>query len=72
MNATLTKAQRLSEKLAKGTALSAKQISAQFGLKNPWATISRLIKNGAPIQKTYTTKKVKGVYITTAKYQIAQ
>lgn len=68
----MTKAQKLHEKLSKGTALTAKQIVAQTGLKNPWATISRMIKAGAPITKTYTTKKVKGVYVTTAKYQFAQ
>jgi hypothetical protein len=68
----MTKAQKLQEKLNKGVALTAKQITAQTGLKNPWATISRLIKGGANITKTYTTKKVKGVYLTTAKYQIAQ
>lgn len=67
----ITKQQRLLDKMtATKQALTAKQIAQRFGLKNPHATISRLIKNGAPITKTYTTRKVKGVSVTTAKYQV--
>ncbi len=47
---TLTKSERLVEALTKGEQLTAKQITARFGIANPTATVSDLrIRGGFAI-----------------------
>ena len=55
--------------LDNGRVLSRSQIKAQFKLRNPSAAIHRFVNDaGISVRRTYTTKKVKGNYITTVKY----
>jgi Mn-dependent DtxR family transcriptional regulator len=66
------KEQKLAEAMIKsGKAMTAKQISARFGLASPSAAISRMIKSGIVVQKTYTNKKVGKTVTRTVKYQVA-
>ena len=66
----MTKTERLLEVLQTGTSLTAKQITARFGLANPTATVSSLrIDGGFPIyanQHTDTKGRV------TTKYRLGQ
>jgi hypothetical protein len=49
MNVTTTKSGKLLEALQAGEKLTAKQISARFGIKNPTATVSDLRFSGYAI-----------------------
>jgi predicted ArsR family transcriptional regulator len=49
MNVTTTKSGKLLEALQSGEKLTAKQISARFGIKNPTATVSDLRFSGYAI-----------------------
>lgn len=49
MNVTTTKSGKLLEALKAGEKLTAKQISARFGIKNPTATVSDLRFSGYAI-----------------------
>lgn len=76
MNATANtgREHRLLNALAKGKALTVKQIRQQFKLKNPSAAIDRFVKMGIKIDRVYTTKKTKinglSIPITTVKYSV--
>ena len=49
MTNTLTKSQKLLETFIAGEKLTAKQITARFGIANPRATVSSLRMQGYPI-----------------------
>ena len=66
MNVTTTKSGKLLEALQAGEKLTAKQISARFGIKNPTATVSDLrLRGGFAIyanQHTDTKGRVSTKY----------
>lgn len=66
------KEQKLAESMIKsGKPMTAKQITARFGIVRPSAAICRMIKRGIAVQKTYATKKVGKTTVRTVKYQVA-
>jgi hypothetical protein len=65
------KEQKLHTALSKGRTLSRAQVKSQFKLRNPSAAILRFVESGEDVKRQYTTKKVKGNYITTVKYSFA-
>jgi predicted ArsR family transcriptional regulator len=64
----MTKTERLLEVLQNGESLTAKQISARFGIANPTATVSSLRLNGgfAVYANPHTDTKGR----TTTKYRL--
>lgn len=52
-------------------AITRRQAMAQFNLGNPSATVLRLVEDGVSVKRTYTTKKVKGHFVTTVKYSLS-
>jgi hypothetical protein len=69
MKMTLTKQARVLEALQNGEQLTAKQISARFGVKNPTATISDIRFSGYAIYAN-PCKDTKGR--VTTKYRIGK
>ena len=69
MKMTLTKQARVLEALQNGEQLTAKQISARFGVKNPTATISDIRFSGYAIYAN-PSKDTKGR--VTTKYRIGK
>lgn len=63
------KENKLYAALDSGRVLSRSQIKAQFKLRNPSAAILRFVEAGTDVTRQYTTKKVKGHYVTTVKYR---
>lgn len=59
----MTKQARVTEALLAGEALTAKQITARFGVANPTATISDIRFAGVPVYAN-TTKNSKGQTVT--------
>lgn len=59
----MTKQARLTEALLSGERLTAKQISARFGIANPTATISEIRFSGVPVFAN-TRKNSKGESVT--------
>lgn len=55
----------------KTRAITRRQAMAQFKLGNPSATVLRLVEDGVSVKRQYTTKKIKGTFVTTVKYSIA-
>ena len=64
---TLTKQARVLEALQSGQALTAKQIGARFGVKNPTATISDIRHSGFAI---YANKHTDTKGRVTTKYRL--
>ena len=60
---TMTKQARVTEALLNGEQLTAKQIAARFGVKNPTATISDIRFGGVPVYAN-TRKNAKGNSVT--------
>jgi hypothetical protein len=60
---TLTKQARLTEALLSGEQLTAKQITARFGIANPTATISDIRFSGIPVYAN-PRKNSKGEVVT--------
>jgi hypothetical protein len=58
----VTKQARVLEALTKGEELTAKQIAARFGVKNPTATISELRLSGFAVYANKRTNKLGGTY----------
>jgi hypothetical protein len=58
----VTKQARVLEALTKGEELTAKQITARFGVKNPTATISELRLSGFAVYANKRTNKLGGTY----------
>ena len=58
----VTKQSRVLEALTKGEELTAKQIAARFGVKNPTATISDLRLSGFAVYANKRTNKLGGTY----------
>lgn len=63
----ITKQQALLEALKKGDQLTAKQITARFGIANPTATVSDLRFNGYAV---YGNKSTNSKGQTTTKYRL--
>lgn len=59
----ITKQQKVTEALLSGEQLTAKQISARFGVANPTATISDIRFSGIPVYAN-TRKNSKGQTVT--------
>lgn len=57
-----TKQSRVLEALQSGQELTAKQITARFGVKNPTATISNIRLNGFAVYANQRTNKLGGTY----------
>jgi hypothetical protein len=60
---TVTKQARLTEALLSGEQLTAAQIEARFGIKNPTATISDIRFSGIPVYANQR-KNAKGQVVT--------
>jgi hypothetical protein len=60
---TMTKQERVTEALLSGEELTAKQISARFGVANPTATISDIRYSGIPVYANQR-KNSKGEVVT--------
>lgn len=60
---TITKQQKVTEALLSGEQLTAKQISARFGVANPTATISDIRFSGIPVYAN-SRKNSKGQTVT--------
>jgi predicted ArsR family transcriptional regulator len=58
----VTKQTRVLEALQSGEELTAKQISARFGIKNPTATISNIRLSGFAVYANKRTNKLGGTY----------
>ena len=60
---TITKQQKVTEALLSGEQLTAKQITARFGVANPTATISDIRFSGIPVYAN-SRKNSKGQTVT--------
>ena len=69
MQQTMTKQARVTKALLEGEQLTAKQISARFGVANPTATISDIRFSGIPVYANTTTNS-KGQSVT--KYRVGK
>jgi predicted ArsR family transcriptional regulator len=65
----VTKQTRVLEALQSGEELTAKQISARFGIKNPTATISNIRLSGFAVYANKRTNKLGGTF---TKYRLGQ
>lgn len=62
MKMNVTKQSRVLEALQSGEELTAKQITARFGVKNPTATISSIRLNGFAVYANQRTNKLGDTY----------
>jgi len=65
----VTKQTRVLEALQSGEELTAKQIAARFGIKNPTATISNIRLSGFAVYANKRTNKLGGTF---TKYRLGQ
>ena len=69
MKMNVTKQTRVLEALQSGEELTAKQISARFGIKNPTATISNIRLSGFAV---YANKRTAGNGVAVTEYVIGR
>jgi Helix-turn-helix domain len=70
MKKVVGKEKRFFKALASGKTISRKQAMSQYKLGNPSATVLRIVQSGETVKRQYSTKKVKGNFITTVKYSL--